>query len=118
MKRNIKYGEWVWYAISGHQLVHSMLLGEQDSPKLRAWAHDGFFIRFVLIWVLILLCAHENGGDLHQLTGKILARPMIISMVCIVSIYHCHASHHFYGWLQVLGSVERFMAQSLLSVLV
>ena len=95
-----------------------MLLGEQDSPKLRAWAHDGFVIHFILIWVLILLSARENGGDLHQLTGKILARPMIISMVCIVAIYHCHASHRFCGWLQVLESVERFMAQRLSSVLV
>ena len=88
-----------------------MLLGECDSPKLRAWAHDGFFICFVLIWVLMFLCAQEKGGGLHQLTRKILAQPMIISMVCIVAIYHCHASHHFCGWLQVLGSVERVMAQ-------
>ena len=40
MQRNLNYGEWVWYGISGFQLVHSMLLGERDSLPL-GLAHDG-----------------------------------------------------------------------------
>ena len=114
MQWNLIYGEWVWYGISGHQLVHSMLFREHDSPKLRAWAHDGLVIRFILIWVLIFLYRGENRGNLHELTGNILARPLIISMVCFVAIYRCHASHRFVcGWLKVFGSMERVMAQSL-----
>ena len=90
-----------------------MLFGERDSPKLRAWEHDGFVIHFILIWVLIFLCRGENRGNLHELTGKILASALIISMVYIVAMYHCHVSHRFCGWLQVLGSMERVMAQGL-----
>ena len=113
MKRNIKYGEWVWYGISGHQLVHSMLFEECESPKLRAWEHDGLVIHFILIWVLIFLCRGENRGNQHKLIGKILTWPLIICMVCVVASYRCHASHRFIcGWLKVLGSVERVMAQS------
>ena len=114
MQGNLNYGEWVWYGVSGHQLVHSMLFGKHESPKLRAWEHDGLVIHFILIWVLIFICRGENRGNLHELTGNILARPLIISMVCVVAIYHCHASHRFVcGWLKVLGSMERVMAQSL-----
>ena len=28
MRRNLNYGEWAWYGVNGHELVHSMLLGE------------------------------------------------------------------------------------------
>ena len=74
------------------------------------------FPRF-LSWVLVLLYTGENGGDLHELTGKILFQPLIIYMVCIVTINCCHTSHCFVcGWLQVLGSVERVMDQILSSV--
>ena len=94
--------------------MHSRLFIERDSLELRASAHDGLVIRFILIWVLIFLYRGENRGSLHELTGKILARPLIISMVCVVAIYRCHASHHFVcGWLKVLGSMERVMAESL-----
>ena len=90
-----------------------MFLGEHDSLELKAWAHDGLVIRFILIWVLIFLCRGENRGNLRELTGKILAWPLIIYMVCVVAIYHCHASHCFVcGWLKVLGYMERVMAQS------
>ena len=93
-----------------------MLLGERDSPNLSVWEHDVLVIYFILISVSIFLCKGENRGNLHELIGKILTRPLIISMVCVVPIYRCHASHHFCGWLQVLGSVDRVVAQSLMSV--
>ena len=100
MQINLTMESGFCYFVDGFQQVHSMLLGKHDSPKLRAWAHDGFVICTVLSWVLVLLCTWENGGDLHELIGKTLIRPRIISMVCIVAVYCCHASHRFCcGWL-------------------
>ena len=58
MQQNLNYGEWVWYGISGHQLVHSILLGERDGPKLRAWAHDGCALCFLFgvyaLWLYVV----------------------------------------------------------------
>ena len=59
MQRNLNYGEWVWYGVSGFQLVHSMLLGEHDNPKIRALAHDGF-VKMLVIWGLCNLALRRE----------------------------------------------------------
>ena len=101
----LDYGEWVWYGFSGHQLVPLILLENVTDPSLGTGIRwFGHSIR--LIWVLIFLYAGGNGGDLHELIGKILIQPLIVSMVFIIAIYHGHTSHHIVFDL-VVGDRER-----------
>ena len=107
----LNYGEWVWYFDNGHQLVHLMFLVIVAAQSLGLASRWIFHLQW-LVWCLVLLCAGENGGNLHGHEGKGSFGFKVFWWFGIDAFKHCHTSHLVCGWLQVLGSVESIVVQS------
>ena len=88
-----------------------MHLGFRGSLPL-GLAHDGLCISFV-IWGFPWLCTKFNGGNLHGHEGKGSFGFKLFLWFSIDEFKHCHTSHLVCGWLQVLGSMESIVVQSL-----